>query len=229
MFYQEAQAVLYSDNLLALLDLDTSCFDSRMLFNFAKSVPYNVLHPDTPIPPAAVHIKHGISDNGSENICVVFAAVDTDLVCHALHQTRWCYGSVHEDWSITVLKAPRHGWTFDQLKKYIWDPLRRRYLGEYSHVRDRTGVFETQTEKSDTKGSSDIEKYSDGDSDGDSDDDDDDDDEDRDGDGHENKNEDDDGDGNEDEEGDTDGSRATKVREEKEKGMWVSSGDQGAV
>lgn len=57
LVHQETHAVLYDNNFLVLLDLDTSDFDLELLFTFAKSVPLNILHPDAPMPLAAVHIK----------------------------------------------------------------------------------------------------------------------------------------------------------------------------
>ena len=130
MIYQKAQAVLYSDDLLVLLDLDTSDFNPKMLFRFAKSVPFNTFHPDAPMPPAAVHIKHEIEVKGFENTYIVFAATDFRLVCHALHQAKYSYRSRYEGWLITLLKIPRHGWTSEKLTKSIWDHLRRRPFGE---------------------------------------------------------------------------------------------------
>ena len=229
MIHQEAQAVLYSDNLLVLLGLDTSFWFTERLFKFAKNVPINLLGSDAPMPPAAVHIKHRIEDKSDFNKGIVFGSSDFDLVCHALHEVRRSNCSPYQRWSITLLEVPRRGWTSDRLKTSIWDPLKRRQFGLWDYVMDRTGLFETRTEEPDTSSSFDIERYSDGDN------------EDQNGDGDEDGDEyggkDGDGDGDEDgdkyEDGDEDegveGDGIAKRKEEEAKNKRVNSKDQEAV
>ncbi len=156
LVYQEACAVLYSDSLLVLLDLDTSCFSVWKLFEYTKRPPLNIIDSEAPMPPATVHIQHEIEGYAFGSTCVVFAAADIHLVCHALHEMRLNILETFVGYHITVLKVPRNGWTSEKLSECIWKPLQDCLFRERDQVIDRTGVFETRAEGLAVEGPSDV-------------------------------------------------------------------------
>ena len=148
--------MLYSDNLLVLLDLHTSYYTVEELFEFAEGASINIINSEAPMPPASVHIRHEIEDYSFHRTRIVIAAADIDLVCHALQEKRRdvkmfiCY-------IFTVLKVPQHGWTSEKLSECIWKPLRNCLFRERDQVIDRTGVFETRLDVPATEGPSGVE------------------------------------------------------------------------
>ena len=157
LVHQEAHAVLYSGNLLVLLVLDTNFFSAGKLFTLAKDTPFNIFDRKALMPPAAVEIKLEIEYPDTYDKRIMFAAADIDLICHALHQLRWCACNFYGGLQFTVLKVPQHGWTSEQLSESIWKPLRSCSSNEWDCVMDLTGVFETRAEGSATEGFYDTE------------------------------------------------------------------------
>ena len=159
MVHHEAQAVLYCDNLLISLALDKDCLVFAMVFKFAENIRCNVISPGAPILPAAVHIRQRVERkriSGYDITSIVFAAADFRSICHTLHEVANC--GAYSRWIITVLEVPRHGWTSEQLREVIWNPLRRRECDRHFHVIDRTGVFEARVGELDVEDSPDIEE-----------------------------------------------------------------------
>ncbi|MCJ1455181.1 hypothetical protein MMC28_005535 [Mycoblastus sanguinarius] len=152
---REAHAILYSDNLLVLLEFNTDNHAFIAYTKLRKDIAYKLIPKGISLPSNAVHITHQrhprYSSRGKTSL--ILAANDFPAVCNfiadcaLIHMTKDIY---------TINTLPPGCRTHNRLSELVWDPLKAlreiRSIGTERQVIkavDSTGFFEVTDEMSD--------------------------------------------------------------------------------